>query len=342
MQLKTEITAYAKAIGIDLIGFIKAEPFNELRPILEDRKNKGHLSGFEEADIELRINPLKTMENAKSIIVIGQAYYIDDTRLSNEEPQLYGELARTAWGRDYHIVLKEKLVALGKYIEGLEPKLEYKAFVDTGPLVDRYLAYRAGLGWYGYNNALINKDYGSWFFIGYMLTNIEIGGDDPLEDKCMGCRRCIEACPGKALEEGQGFNAKKCLSYLLQTKEELTEEERIKLGNRLYGCDICQHVCPHNKDIKEATSEEFLPGELSNKVNIEELLKLTNKEFQKLFSTNASGWRGKKILQRNAIIALGNLKDKRAIPLLQTLLEDPREDIRAYARWALERVAGKW
>ncbi len=340
MQLKTEIISYAKAIGIDLIGFIKAEPFNELRPILEDRKNKGYLSGFEEKDIELRINPLRTMENAKSIIVIGQAYYIDDTRLSNEEPQLYGELARTAWGRDYHLVLKEKLQALGEYIKGVEPGLEYKSFVDTGPLVDRYLAYKAGLGWYGYNNALINKDYGSWFFIGYMLTNLEIEADAPLEDKCMGCRRCIEACPGKALEEGQGFNAKKCLSYLLQAKGELTEEERIKLNNRLYGCDICQQVCPHNIGVKGSASEDFIPKELSNKVDIEKLLKLTNKEFQQLFSTNASGWRGKKVLQRNAIIALGNLKDKRAIPLLLTLLEDPREDISEYARWALGRIEG--
>ena len=338
MQLKKEIIEYAKDIGIDLIGFTTAEPCHELRPILEERKSKGHLSGFEEDNIELRINPKATMESAKTIIVIGQAYFIDDKKLEKDTQEIYGEMARTAWGRDYHVVLKEKLNVLAEFIKSKAFYLECKVFVDTGPLVDRYLAYRAGLGWFGYNNSLINQEYGSWFFIGYMLINIEIEADEPLPNKCKGCRRCIEACPGKALEDGQGFNAKKCVSYLLQTKEELTEVERKSMGNRLYGCDVCQILCPHNKDVKKSTSEDFVPIELPNRVNLEQLLKMSNKEFQQLFSLNASGWRGKKVLQRNAIIALGNLGDVRAIPILIPLLKDPREDIREYVKWALNKL----
>lgn len=338
MQLKEETLLFAWKIGIDLIGFTKAEPFHELRSLLEKRRDKGHLSGFEEEDLELRTNPFKTMENAKTIIVIGQAYHIDEAKLTKDTPELYGELARTAWGRDYHLVLKEKLQQLAEFLNNKYEGLQYKAFVDTGPLVDRYLAYRAGLGWYGYNNTLINEEYGSWFFIGYMLTNVEFEPDSPVENKCKGCRSCIELCPGKALEKDYGLDAKKCISYLLQKREDLTEEERRKLGNRIYGCDVCQLVCPHNKDVKETTTEDFLPREPSHKIDLESLLNMSNKEFKQLFSTNASGWRGKKILQRNAIIALGNLGDKRAIPILMSLLEDPREEIREYARWALERL----
>ena len=338
MQLKEEIIQFSKTIGIDLIGFATAEPYHELRPILEERRDKGYLSGFEEEDIELRINPLKTMENAKTIIVIGQAYFIEDTKAQVDSPELYGELARTAWGRDYHIVLREKLQLLADFIKNKEKEFQFKAFVDTGPLVDRYLAYQAGLGWYGLNNGLINKDYGSWFFIGYMLTNLDIQGDAPLEEQCKECRKCIESCPGNALEEGKSLNAKKCVSYLLQKKEVLTEEEREKLGNRIYGCDVCQSVCPHNRGIKQATIEDFVPKEPSHKIDIEKLLKMTNKEFHQIFSTNAAGWRGKKVLQRNAIVTLGNLGDERAIPILLSLLEDPREDIREYVGWALGRL----
>jgi len=338
MKLKEEIIEYAKVIGIDLIGFTTAEPCHELKLILEERKSMGHLSGFEEDNIELRINPKATMETAKTIIVIGQSYFTDDKKLQKESSEIYVELARTAWGRDYHIVLKEKLHALGAFIKSKASNFEFKAFVDTGPLVDRYLGYKAGLGWFGCNNSLINEEYGSWFFIGYMLINIEIEVDEPLSNKCKGCRKCIEACPGKALQDKQVFNAKKCVSYLLQAKNELTEEERSSMGNRLYGCDVCQTVCPHNKNVKQAASEDFVPKQLSGRVSIEELLKMSNKDFQQLFSANASGWRGKKVLQRNAIVALGNLKDERAIPLLLPLLKDPREDIRQYVKWALDKL----
>lgn len=336
--LKEETLLFAKNIGIDLIGITTAEPILELRPLLEERKAKGHLSGFEEKDLELRINPLKTMENAKTIIVIGQTYHIDISKIKSPAPELYGLLAKTAWGRDYHLVLKEKLQQLAEFLSSKNKDFQYKAYVDTGPLVERHLAYKAGLGWYGYNNCLINKDYGSWFFIGYMLINIELMPDSPVEDKCKGCRRCIEHCPGRALDEKYVFDAQRCISYLLQKKGELSEEERRKLGNRIYGCDECQLVCPHNKSVKESTANYFIPTEPSHLVDLKLLLNMSNKTFKKFFSTNASGWRGKNILQRNAIIALGNLGDKRAIPILEPFLEDPREDIREYAKWTLKKL----
>ncbi|WP_192929585.1 tRNA epoxyqueuosine(34) reductase QueG [Alkaliphilus serpentinus] len=336
MALKEDIIEYSKSLGIDLIGFTSAEAFEELRPILASREALGHLSGFEEGVMEKRINPRLTMEDAESIIVIGQSYYHDVDQ--KNKPRYHGELARTAWGRDYHFVLMEKLTNLAEYIKKLSSNLQYKAFVDTGPLVDRHVAHRAGLGWYGYNSTLINEGYGSWFFIGYLLTNLQLQPDKTLEDQCAGCNLCVEQCPGGAIEGPYSFNANKCLSYVLQQRETIPHEKRGNLGNRLYGCDICQLVCPHNKEVKASKEEAFIPKDLPHHVDLVQLINITSKDFKTLFNKNASGWRGKKTLQRNAIIALGNCGDQEAIKYLMPLLKDPRREIREYALGAVYKL----
>lgn len=340
MDLKKKIIDYSKDLGIDLIGFTDAEPFEDLRKVLIERKEKDYLSGFEEKDLDLRINPKKTLHSAKSIIVIAMSYYINENNINfYEEPKFYGKLARTAWGKDYHIVLMDKLEKLAQFISNEYEGFEYKAFVDTGPLVDRYLANRAGIGFYGYNSAIINKDFGSWIFIGYMITNVPLENDDPLDDiTCLGCNLCVKNCPTSAIEGPYKFNANKCLSNILQQKREIPDNILPIIDKRLYGCDVCQNICPHNKDIKEATIKDFIPDKLPHKVDLESLLKLSNKEYNSLFKENASGWRGKKILQRNAIIALGNHKNKEAIPYLLPLLKDVRPEIRKITIWALYNI----
>jgi len=343
MSLKEKIVCYSKEIEIDVIGFTDVEPFEDLKEILLKRKEKGNLSGFEEDDIELRIDPKKTLDSAESIIVIAMSYYIKEETLNYyEKPQFYGELARTAWGQDYHIILKDKLEKLAKFISSEYDGFEYKAFVDTGPLVDRYLANRAGIGFYGYNSAIINKDYGSWIFLGYMITNLPLKKDNLLENiSCLGCNLCIKSCPTSAIEGPYDFNANKCLSNTLQQKKEVPENVLPLIDKRIYGCDVCQNVCPHNIDIKEMTTKAFVPDILPHKVDLIPLLKLSNKEYNSLFKENASGWRGKKILQRNAIIAIGNYKSKEAIPYLTPLLNDIRPDIRKITIWALYNIDPK-
>ncbi|SNS76274.1 epoxyqueuosine reductase [Anaerovirgula multivorans] len=337
MTLKEQIVNYAKSIGVSMIGFTSAEAFEDIRGILEERKKLEYLSGFEEKDIDLRIDPKKTMPEAKSILVIALPYYIDEENLQQKEtPLFHGELARTAWGKDYHDVVKEKLEKIATFIKGKKEKFDYKSFVDTGPLVDRHVAYRAGLGWYGYNSILMNDEYGSWFFIGYMLNNLEIPSDKPLNNRsCQGCNLCIKHCPKGAIEAPYKFNAKKCLSNILQQKEDIKESDRKSLGKSLYGCDICQQVCPHNKEIKKETEEDFYPKEALHKPDLLQLLSMSNKEFKKTYGETSAGWRGKKILQRNAIIALVNHGDKKTIPYLLPLLQDNRPEIRKYAIWAI-------
>ncbi|SDK69123.1 tRNA epoxyqueuosine(34) reductase QueG [Natronincola ferrireducens] len=340
MGLKDRIIQYAKLIDVDLIGFTNAEAFEDIRDILEKRKQAGHLSGFEEEDIELRINPKKTMENAKSIIVIGVSYYLDDEKLQGKKiPKFYGELARTAWGRDYHYVLKEKLERIGDFIKEEREDFQYKSFVDTGPLVDRHVAYRAGLGWYGYNSLLINETYGSWFFIGYMINNLAFQEDKPLENKsCLRCNLCIKHCPKGAIEKPYGFNAQHCISNLLQQKENIDEKDRKLLGKNLYGCDICQGVCPHNRKVKQGSQNHFVPKDLFVKPDLVELLNMSNKRFRETYGETSAGWRGKKILQRNAIVAIVNHGDKEGIAYLLPLLKDPRPEIRKYALWGIYKL----
>ncbi|ABW18454.1 tRNA epoxyqueuosine(34) reductase QueG [Alkaliphilus oremlandii] len=330
MNLKEKIVQYSKSIGIDLIGFTDAGPFDDLRQILLDRKINGKLSGFEEEDIQLRVDPRKTLDTAKSIIVIAMSYYVGADQLPcSEKPKFYGELARTAWGKDYHLVLKEKLNQLADFIKNEEEDFQYKAFVDTGPLVDRYVANRSGIGFYGYNSAIINKTYGSWIFIGYMINNMAFEEDKSLENvHCYGCNLCIEQCPTSAIEGPYQFDANKCLSNILQQKRDIAEDVRLLIGKKIYGCDICQNVCPHNKGIKEMTTKEFMPKNPSHCVDLIELLHISNKEYNEIFKGNASGWRGKKTLQRNAIIALGNYKDENPWPHLIPMLKDERPDIR--------------
>ena len=338
-MLEQKIKQYAREIGIDLIGFTTAEPFEALEERLIERKDKGHLSGFEEPDIKKRCNPKLVMETAESIIAIGVAYQVSKDHVKDfREKGLKGRMARTAWGRDYHVVLREKMQILVGFIQTLVPNLEYMINVDTGPLVDREVARRAGLGDYGKNNVLIHPVFGSYIYLGNILVNIELKPDQPIAIDCGDCSRCISACPPKALLGPKEMNAKRCISFNTQRKDRIPLEMRTKMHKNIYGCDICQEVCPFNQNTKIMNHEEFMPTKISHKPDLEWLLNISNKDFKETFSTTASGWRGKKILQRNALIAIGNMKLVQGIPLLEKSLKDDRKEIRQYAAWALGNI----
>ncbi|MBW5467674.1 tRNA epoxyqueuosine(34) reductase QueG [Brevibacillus formosus] len=342
-QTKQSIIDYAKEIGIDKIGFASADPFTTLKERLIVHREKGYESGFEEPDLEKRTNPELLLDGARSLISIALAYPSKLKNPPKSEPGAYrGILCRAAWGTDYHHVLRDKLDKLTRFIMELEPGARIESMVDTGALSDRAVAERAGIGYVGKNCAIITPEFGSWVYLGELVTNLPLPSDQPIEEGCGDCNICVEACPTGALIQGGQLDAQRCVAYLTQVKDFIPDEFRGKIGNRLYGCDTCQTVCPKNRRIDNAHHAEFQPDPEIAKPLLIPLLQMSNKEFKEKFGQSSSSWRGKKPIQRNAILALAHFKDRTAVPHLERLLfEDPRPVIRGTAAWALGKIGGE-
>lgn len=341
-RLKQEIIEYSRTIGIDAIGFTTAEPFEELRPKLIEYFDKGYASGFEESDIELRIDPKKSLPTAETIIAIAVGY---PNKLPNAPKSTKGArrgmFARASWGMDYHSLLRKRLNLLEEFIKERVPDADCLSMVDTGVLSDRAVAERAGLGYAAKNGFILNKDLGTWTYLGEMLTSIKLPVDSPVMDSCLDCTICIDRCPTGALVGNGQLNSQKCISFLTQTKGFLPDEYRSKMGNRLYGCDTCQQVCPKNRGINTEQSDiELEPLKL--KPLLEPLLQMSNKMFKNEYGHLAGSWRGKKTIQRNAIIALAHFKEESALPTLKEVsINDERPVIKGTAYWAIGQIAGE-
>ena len=208
-----------------------------------------------------------------------------------------GNLSLYARSLDYHKIIKEKLSCVCDFIHTLAPCADCDIFSDIGPQIDRRLAYDAGLGFYGKNHMLINPDFGSYFFIGYILCDIALEPDSPMEESCKGCDRCIKSCVGSALVDG--FDIEKCASHISQKKGDLTDSEVaiLKKSGLIFGCDMCQRVCPHN-NITPKPMKEFTTN-LIHSLNIEDIESLSNKEFMRKYHDRAFSWRGRNVLIRN-------------------------------------------
>lgn len=339
-SFKEEIVQYSKQIGIDKIGFATADPFTELKERLIEQERLGYKSGFENGTIEERTTPTKLLPEAKTIISIALAY---PSKMKNPPRSKKGErrgiFCRASWGEDYHNILRRKLALLEQFILEKYPHEKCLSMVDTGELSDRAVAERAGIGWSGKNCAIITPEFGSYVYLGELLTTISIPPDQPIEEQCGSCTKCIDACPTGALVQGGQINAKKCLSYITQTKDFVPEPFREKLGNRLYGCDTCQVVCPKNKGKDFHLHEEMEPDPEIVKPKLTPLLSISNRQFKEKFGSLAGSWRGKKPIQRNAIIAFAHFKEESALPqLIELLKNDPRPVIRGTAAWAIGKI----
>ncbi|MCK6078069.1 tRNA epoxyqueuosine(34) reductase QueG [Paenibacillus silvae] len=341
--LKQEIKAAGPELGIDDIGFASADPFVSLKSLLEQSRDKGYASGFEESDIEKRVHPALPGGEPASLIAIAVAYPSKMINPPKSEPGAYrGIFARSAWGQDYHQVLRTAMDKLVNFIRERVPEAMIESMVDTGALVDRAVSQRAGIGFSAKNCSIISPKFGSWIFLGELVTNIPFPPDTPVTEDCGECTKCIDACPTGALVGPGQLNAQRCISFLTQTKGFLDEEFMLKIGNRLYGCDTCQIVCPKNRGKNWDHHPEFHPDPEVVKPLLLPLLDIGNREFKERFGQSSASWRGKKPIQRNAVIALGNFKDKSAVPkLTQVLKRDPRPELRGTAAWALSRIGGE-
>lgn len=291
----------------------------------------------------LKTNPKKIVENAKSIIVVSLNYY-QDRKPSKSE----GQIARYAHGRDYHKVFQKKLRQLQEFIKQLSPTASIRHFADSGPLLERQYAKQAGLGYIGKNTMLITKPFGSWILLGDLITDIELEYDELTNELeinethgvCGTCKRCIDVCPTGALKSEYEIDARLCISYLtIENKEGIPEDLRPKIGNWLFGCDLCQEVCPHNHRQKQTAVSDFNQRIAGNEQELKAILSLKNdSDFEKLFAGSPVMRAKRTGLIRNACVVAGNLKRIDLIPELLEISQNNDKMLAEHATWALNQI----
>ncbi len=283
-MLKEKIITKAEQLGFSLVGFTESQILNEDVEHLESWLKKGYQSGmnYMERNIDKRNDVNQILENCKSVISLGMNYFIDE---KFEEAAESGKVSRYAWGKDYHLIIWEKLDLLIDFIKKNEPNFEAKSYVDTGPVMDKVWAVKAGLGWQGKHSNIINKEIGSWFFIANIFTNQSFENyNKPIGDFCGSCTACIDACPTDAIVEDYVVDANKCISYLtIENKNNIPDGFIGKFENWIFGCDICQDVCPWNiKFAKQTPVVDFKKVENKN-ISLSEIEKMDNNQFKASF-----------------------------------------------------------
>jgi epoxyqueuosine reductase len=338
-ELKERLKAFGHAAGLDLIGVATADPFRVDEERLHARTAKGFgPNPYEHQAIPPRVEPEQLLPGARSIIAAAISYKVADLEdRSLEGPR--GWFSRYCRGQDYHHLLKGALLQVATWLEAEVPGARTLVHVDTGPPLDRSVAERAGIGKWSKSTMLITPPYGTWTFLGEILTDIPLPPDEPIEAACGSCTLCIDACPTGALHPWE-LEANRCLSYVTQMKGIIPQEYRETMGNRLFGCDDCQDVCPYNKSARTVDRSEFHPHpEVGANPSLLQLMTMTKSEFRRWFEPTAAGWRGKTTIQRNALIALGNAGDPSGLPAMVQALQNESPVIRAHAGWALGRLA---
>jgi len=284
-------------------------------------------------------HPRHVLDGVKCVVMLGMNYRTSEpTDVSHGD----GRVSRYAWGaRDYHDVIHEKLKQLCEYVCQRFSDASVRGVVDTAPLLERDFAQLAGLGWIGKNTLLLNKEHGSWFFLAALLINVELEFDPPFEaDHCGTCRACLDACPTAAFPQPYVLDATKCISYLtIELRDSIPTDLRDGIGEWVFGCDVCQDVCPWNHHTPTTLDENFEPQQAMNPIDAIELLEMDEDEFKKRFR-HTPLWRTKRRgLLRNAAIVLGNSMSTKAIGALNRGLQDKEPLVRSACEWALEKIA---
>ena len=348
--------AEARALGFEMAGVLTrgdSEHMAHFRRWLESGLH-GTMDYLARTDaVRRRADLDRTLPGFQSALVVAHSYACDEPATPPVPPSR-AIIARYARGRDYHHVIADKLDTLAHRLEVLAGRpFRRRVYVDTGPLLERELAVRAGLGWFGRNTMLIHPRRGSYFFLGVLLTDLALQPSPPFDgDHCGTCRRCLDACPTGALlgydEAGAPvMDATRCISYLtIELRGPIPIELRSAIGNRVYGCDICQEVCPWNERFSAPAAESaYSPRtELDNPALIDlatRLLEMSGKAFLREYRDSPVSRARRNGLLRNVCVALGNWGAAEAIPVLERAARDRSELVREHARWALERIAGE-
>ncbi len=377
------IKEYGYALGFDMVHITTANPFPEAREVIEERIERGLFEGlpwFTAERTEVSCQPDALLPDARSIIALAMVYLTEqpaDTTNTHDTPR--GRISRYAWGDDYHEIIKPKLQQFAAWLRDytraeMGDALETRLFVDTGRMVDRAVAERAGLGWFGKNTNILTKGWGSWVFLAEIVTNLPLQPDRPVKTNCGSCEICLHACPTQALPRPYELDSTRCISFLtIELRGSIPIELRPLMGNLIFGCDICQEVCPVNKvaetrlglrdriaslpeEEKHArrtlplvhvaqrgsVHDEFRPRAMTgSSPALIPLLTLTEEDFRARFRHSPIKRTKRRGLLRNVCVALGNSGDRQAIPALIGALHDQEALIRGHAAWALGQLGGQ-
>ena len=341
-DLKERIREAGIACGFDQVGFAPAEPPAHAEAYREwlDRGYHGEMGYMARDDaVARRLDPEAALPGGRTIVMASLVYGAGSEDAGRT-------VARYAHGRDYHDVFEERLDALAASIRELAPDTRTRRYVDYGPVMERDHAQRAGLGWIGKNTMLIHPELGSYLMLGELLTDLDVEPDEPfLPDRCGTCTRCIEACPTGAILDGRILDARRCISYLtIELRGPIPGDLRRRIGTRVFGCDICQEVCPWNGDAPEPIEHPFggLAGGPFDPTDLlawaEQLSRLDEAGFRTRYRGTALARPGRQGLLRNLAVGLGNSGDLDATPVLRRLTEDESDLVSEHARWALDEL----
>lgn len=339
VPLENFIRAQAAGLGFTLCGVARLSPLPRTQFFADwlAQGYAGDMTYLARAP-ERRLDPAIPFPQAKSIICLGYPYHPPRLPVLDWRQELRGRIAAYAAGVDYHEVIQPKLTTLIAALNERQPDLWARPYVDTGPVLEREWAYRSGLGWFGKNTMLLHKQSGSWFFLAEIVVSLELDGDGIPGAHCGRCTRCLQDCPTQALAEGYVLKAPLCISYLtIEHREAIPHELRPQLGNWIFGCDVCQEVCPWNE--KFARPRDDLLDELFP--SLPALLTVDEAGFRARFGRSAVRRAKRSGLLRNVAVALGNSENPRAIPLLCAALDDQSPLVRGHVAWALGRLAGQ-
>ena len=334
----------ARELGFDLCGVAPARAFPELSYFKQWIQN-GYAGtmGYLPRSAERRADVRKVMPSAQSVIVTGTLYNAGQPYSTERSDATRGEVARYAWSRDYHGVLGERLEALLAWMKTQHPDpFEARVYVDTGPVQERVYAQYAGVGWIGKNTCVINPEMGSWLLLGVIICSLPLESDSPSIDQCGTCTLCLEACPTGAFVAPHQLDATRCISYLtIEYRGVIPEQDRDQIGNRIFGCDVCQEVCPWNASPATAGDPNWTSSNGRNAQVLIELWRQSDEELAAFIGDTAMTRAGVRGLRRNLAVALGNSGDARALEALEEPDCDTAKDpiLAEHIAWAREKLS---
>jgi epoxyqueuosine reductase len=338
--LSLRIKEQAQRLGFELVGIspVKLPPHGESFAEWLRRGFSGELEYMKRTE-ELRRDPHRLIPWAVSLISVGMNYYTPFSRPpALQQPK--GWISRYAWGDDYHELIKDRLESLLDHIRRIyHAPIEGKAFVDSGPVLERDFAGLAGVGWIGKNTHLISPERGSWFFLGELFVSIPLAYDRPIPDRCGKCDLCLKACPTGAFAGPYVLDARRCISYLtIELKGFIPRHLRPLIGNHIFGCDICQEICPYNVKARPTVEKRYAPRKELYTPDLIPLLSLDEEEFRRRFRGSPILRAKRRGLLRNVAVALGNTKNSEAVPALARVLDDRETLVRGHVAWALGQI----